>query len=104
MVVTVKDINDNAPKFEQGVYNVSLSEDMERGAQVITLRAEDKDEKQKIVYKVEKADKDVVALMDLGDQGALLTLARKLHSSDQMIKVEISATDQVLCLLFIDKI
>ena len=95
MTVTVKDVNDNAPRFEQEVYNVSLSEDMERGTHVVTLRAEDRDEKQKIVYRIEKADKEVVALMDLGDQGALLTLARKLHSSDQLIKVEISATDQV---------
>ncbi|KIH44939.1 cadherin domain protein, partial [Ancylostoma duodenale] len=46
-------------------------------------------------------DRDVVALIDLGEQleehslqGALLTLSGQLHSSDHLIKLEISATDQ----------
>ncbi|VDM53258.1 unnamed protein product [Angiostrongylus costaricensis] len=109
ITVVVKDVNDNAPKFSQQEYNISLSEETPRGSQIITLKADDEvmlgsillfvaaffiDAEQKIVYRIEQIDKDVVSLIDLGEQGALLTVSGKLHSSDHIIKLEVSATDQ----------
>ncbi|EYC14800.1 hypothetical protein Y032_0039g165 [Ancylostoma ceylanicum] len=94
ITIVVKDVNDNAPEFPEEEYNISLSEETPRGSQVIVLKAEDKDAEQKIVYRIEHMDRDVVALIDLGEQGALLTLSGQLHSSDHLIKLEISATDQ----------
>uniref|UniRef100_A0A7I4YNL8 Cadherin domain containing protein n=1 Tax=Haemonchus contortus TaxID=6289 RepID=A0A7I4YNL8_HAECO len=94
IMVIVKDVNDNAPEFPKAEYNLSLSEETPRGSQIIVLKAEDKDAEQKIVYRIEHMDKDVVALIDLGEQGALLTLSGQLHSTDHLIGLEISATDQ----------
>uniref|UniRef100_A0A158P8W9 Cadherin-23 n=1 Tax=Angiostrongylus cantonensis TaxID=6313 RepID=A0A158P8W9_ANGCA len=94
ITVVVKDVNDNAPKFPQQEYNISLSEETPRGSQIITLKAGDEDAEQKIVYRIEQIDKDVVSLIDLGEQGALLTVSGKLHSADHVIKLEVSATDQ----------
>ncbi|CAJ0602376.1 unnamed protein product [Cylicocyclus nassatus] len=94
ITIIVKDVNDNAPEFPQKEYNISLSEETARGSQIIVLKAEDKDAEQKIVYRIEHMDRDVVALIDLGEQGALLTLSGQLRSADNLIKLEISATDQ----------
>lgn len=94
ITVVVKDVNDNAPEFPQEQYNLTLSEETPRGSQIIVLKAEDKDAEQKIVYRIEQADRDVVALIDLGEQGALLTLSGQLHSPDHVISLEVSATDQ----------
>ncbi|CAI4227916.1 unnamed protein product [Auanema sp. JU1783] len=94
MNVMIRDVNDNAPQFENNEYNISVSEDTERGSQILTLLATDKDENQKISYRIEQATKEVVALIDMGEQGALLTLSAPVHSSDDKIRVEISATDQ----------
>ncbi|KAK6050431.1 hypothetical protein COOONC_12063 [Cooperia oncophora] len=53
-----------------------------------------RDAEQKIVYRIEQMDRDVVALIDLGEQGALLTLSGQLRSTDHLISLEVSATDQ----------
>ncbi|VDL84712.1 unnamed protein product [Nippostrongylus brasiliensis] len=94
ITVVVKDVNDNAPEFLQKEYNFTLSEETPRGSQIVVLKAEDKDAEQKIVYRIEQMDRDVVALIDLGEQGALLTLSGQLHSTDHLISLEVSATDQ----------
>ncbi|ETN76935.1 cadherin domain protein [Necator americanus] len=74
---------------ESGIIRTASSLDRERAAQY-----ELQDAEQKIVYRIEHMDRDVVALIDLGEQGALLTLSGQLHSSDHLIKLQISATDQ----------
>ncbi|XP_032559258.1 protocadherin alpha-2-like [Chiroxiphia lanceolata] len=44
LVISVLDVNDNAPQFNQSVYKVQLPENTERGTLVITLSATDLDE------------------------------------------------------------
>ncbi|PIC27301.1 hypothetical protein B9Z55_019604 [Caenorhabditis nigoni] len=94
MTVVLKDINDNAPIFDKKEYNVTISEEMPRGSQIIKLKAVDNDEDQKITYRIEEADRDVFSILDIGDQGAILSVSGQLNKQDHKIRVEVSATDQ----------
>ncbi|XP_035391400.1 protocadherin beta-16-like isoform X28 [Electrophorus electricus] len=42
--VSVLDVNDNAPVFEQKIYKTTITENAAKGSHVITVRASDKDE------------------------------------------------------------
>lgn len=44
VVVKVKDVNNNPPKFSQESYNVKVSENLASGASILTLEVTDKDE------------------------------------------------------------
>lgn len=44
VIVSVSDVNDNAPTFEQKFYNVSVFENTPRGTEVLRVKAFDKDE------------------------------------------------------------
>ncbi|CAB01427.3 Cadherin EGF LAG seven-pass G-type receptor fmi-1 [Caenorhabditis elegans] len=94
IAVVLKDINDNAPTFDKKEYNVTISEEMPRGSQIITLKAVDNDEDQKITYRIEEADREVFSILDIGDQGAILSVSGELKRQDHKVRVEISATDQ----------
>ncbi|KJH47964.1 cadherin domain protein [Dictyocaulus viviparus] len=94
ITVVILDVNDNAPQFLQQEYNISLSEETPLGNRIVVLKANDKDAEQKIVYRIEQMNKNVVSLIDMGEQGALLTLSGQLRSTDPLIKIEVSATDQ----------
>ena len=50
--VTIRDINDNAPKFTQPIYNVRVAEDMRVGKEVITIRATDGDRNTDLNYRI----------------------------------------------------
>ncbi|XP_068554811.1 protocadherin alpha-2-like [Anas acuta] len=54
LVVSVLDVNDNAPKFNQSVYNARLSEDASEGTLVARVCATDPDEgiNQEMMYKI----------------------------------------------------
>lgn len=54
--ITVKDLNDNAPKFGHALYNVSLDEDIYTGTLVLQVKATDEDDRDnnKITYSLEK--------------------------------------------------
>ena len=56
MRITVKDLNDNAPKFGHALYNVSLDEDIYTGTLVLQVKATDEDDRDnnKITYSLEK--------------------------------------------------
>ncbi|CAJ0936120.1 unnamed protein product, partial [Mesorhabditis belari] len=94
MTILVRDINDNAPIFRPAEMNVTLSEETQIGAQIAIVRAEDRDEEPKLFYRIEHQDRDgLVALIDLGDQGALLSLSETLRPTDHSLKVVVSASD-----------
>ena len=44
VLITVKDVNDNAPEFPQTNFIYSLSEDVSPGSLVVKIEADDKDE------------------------------------------------------------
>lgn len=61
-------MNDNAPYFEPDVYNVTVPESTPRGAQIISVTAKDDDKDQRITYKIQRMDRDIFTLTDLGEQ------------------------------------
>uniref|UniRef100_A0A0N5AHE5 Protocadherin Fat 4 n=1 Tax=Syphacia muris TaxID=451379 RepID=A0A0N5AHE5_9BILA len=93
IVIHVRDVNDNAPYFEPKFLNLTFAEDTAKGTALYTVKALDKDEDQKMKYRIEKTDKDIFSLIDLGEQGVLLTLSDGFRKTDDKIEVVISATD-----------
>ncbi|GMR47848.1 hypothetical protein PMAYCL1PPCAC_18043 [Pristionchus mayeri] len=93
--IVVKDVNDNAPLFDKNRTIVSLSEDSPRGTNVALLRAFDADEDPKITYRIEKSSEEVFSLIDMGLEGALLSLANPIKRAEkEVIEVIVSARDE----------
>lgn len=68
ITVHVRDVNDNAPYFEPASLNLTFPEDTVKGTALYTVRAIDLDEDQKLKYRIEKSDRNIFALIDLGEQ------------------------------------
>uniref|UniRef100_A0A2K6W6B9 Uncharacterized protein n=1 Tax=Onchocerca volvulus TaxID=6282 RepID=A0A2K6W6B9_ONCVO len=94
VTVTVRDINDNAPIFEPNFYNITVAENEVLGTPLITVKAIDHDTDDKIVYRIERADKDIFSLIYSADQGAILSLSGKIDRMDDILRVIITATDK----------
>uniref|UniRef100_A0A915CQB1 Uncharacterized protein n=1 Tax=Ditylenchus dipsaci TaxID=166011 RepID=A0A915CQB1_9BILA len=94
VLLTVKDVNDNAPQFEQPIYHLELAEDTPRGKQLLNLKAVDNDLDQKLTYRIEHMDRHLFALIATNHQSAVLSLTKEFSPYDQNILVIISATDQ----------
>uniref|UniRef100_A0A915PFR4 Uncharacterized protein n=1 Tax=Setaria digitata TaxID=48799 RepID=A0A915PFR4_9BILA len=94
ITVMVRDINDNAPYFEPNFYNITVAENEIRGAPLITVKAIDHDKDDKIVYRIERADKDIFSLIYSTDQGAILSLSGEIGRMDDTLSVSITATDK----------
>uniref|UniRef100_A0A7E4VR33 Protocadherin Fat 1 n=1 Tax=Panagrellus redivivus TaxID=6233 RepID=A0A7E4VR33_PANRE len=92
--IIVKDVNDNVPTFEHKVYNLTLSENTPRGSKLLQLVAKDADLDQKVVYNIEKMPKKQFTLVNLGENGAILSLAQEFQPTDHAMEVVVSATDQ----------
>ncbi|KAE9550699.1 hypothetical protein FO519_006082, partial [Halicephalobus sp. NKZ332] len=92
--IFIKDINDNPPVFEHEVYNLTLSENTPRGKKLIQLVAKDPDLDSKITYKIEKMSKKLFSLVNLGSQGALLSLSQEFVPTDQKLKIVVVALDE----------
>uniref|UniRef100_A0A0K0EWQ0 Flamingo-like protein FMI-1 (inferred by orthology to a C. elegans protein) n=1 Tax=Strongyloides venezuelensis TaxID=75913 RepID=A0A0K0EWQ0_STRVS len=93
--IIIKDINDNIPLFEKEIYEITMPEDVQKGSQILILKANDDDLDTKITYKIEKSDKEIFSLTNLGgNEGALLRLTKSFDADDTNINLLISATDQ----------
>lgn len=68
ITIIIRDINDNAPYFETEAYNITVPENVARGTQLITVKAIDRDSDHKIVYRIERADKDIFSLIYSAEQ------------------------------------
>ncbi|KAL3981450.1 Cadherin domain family protein [Acanthocheilonema viteae] len=94
ITIIVRDINDNAPYFEPNFYNITVPENEIRGTSLISVKAIDHDNDDKIVYRIERADKDIFSLIHSADQGAILSLSGEIDRMDDTIHVIITATDK----------
>ncbi|GMT23971.1 hypothetical protein PFISCL1PPCAC_15268, partial [Pristionchus fissidentatus] len=95
LTIVVKDVNDNAPVFEKNRSVICLSEDSPRGTKVALLRAFDADEDSKMTYRIEKATADIFSLIDMGTEGALLSLGSPMKRAEkEVIEVTVSARDE----------
>lgn len=68
VLVTVKDVNDNVPKFPQELYELYLPENLTRGKELLKIRAIDIDVDQKLIYRIDYMTRNLFALISLGDQ------------------------------------
>ena len=95
MLVHVSDINDNAPKFEQSSYNVSMLETAQRGQTVCEVRATDADSTSRLTYKIIGGNDDEhFMLLSVGDS-AVLSLNTPLNYQQQSTYVlTVRATDE----------
>lgn len=94
ITIIVRDINDNAPYFEPNFYNITIPENEVRGTSLIAVKAIDHDNDDKIVYRIERADKDIFSLVHSADQGAILSLSGEIDRMDDTLRVLITATDK----------
>uniref|UniRef100_A0A1I7ZMK7 Cadherin-like protein n=1 Tax=Steinernema glaseri TaxID=37863 RepID=A0A1I7ZMK7_9BILA len=94
ITIHVRDVNDNAPEFAESEYNVTFPEDSPVGTEIIRLRATDADADAKLVYRLETDDRDIFALIDLGNEGAVINLAKSFHSNDMVVHLVLVATDE----------
>lgn len=68
ITVIVRDVNDNAPYFEPNFYSVTVFENEVRGTPLLSVKAIDRDKDDKLVYRIEEADKDIFSLIHSTDQ------------------------------------
>lgn len=55
LYVTVIDINDHRPSFSQKIYTVEISENVDKGTEILRLMATDEDEDKKVFYSLHAA-------------------------------------------------
>lgn len=70
--VFVKDVNDNSPRFDQLLYQLTVPENTPRGSELLRLHATDGDLEQKLSYKIEHMSRNVFALIPMGADGVSL--------------------------------
>lgn len=78
ILIIIKDVNDNSPKFLQEIYKLKFSEDTPRGKQLIELKAIDPDLEPKLNYRIEHMDRNLFALINMDDQVQLLFVIMKI--------------------------
>ncbi|XP_077999586.1 cadherin-23-like [Glandiceps talaboti] len=91
--VTVLDVNDNSPYFEETRYNVTLSEDDFGGTLVYQFRAIDIDQDQTLSYSIHESH--LYPEFTISEQTGALTTVKSLdHESRPDYLLTIRATDQ----------
>jgi hypothetical protein len=103
LLINIVDINDNAPRFSRDHYELTVSEETQRGKQLFEFIAVDRDSSDsKLSYRIEHMDRPLFALIQMGaNEGAILSLAKEFSPLDEIIHVRVSATDSVKKLRFL---
>nr|XP_036281174.1 protocadherin gamma-A9 isoform X2 [Pipistrellus kuhlii] len=80
ILVTVLDMNDNAPVFAQPIYRVTVPENVPPGTQLLTVRASDPDEgiNGKVAYKFWKISEKQSLVFQLSEKTGELSTAKNL--------------------------
>ena len=80
--ISVKDVNDNRPKFEQEVYNASVRESLPIGSSIVTVRASDADAEDngRVTYSLTGPDSN---LFRIDSNSGVLTLRANLDRENQ---------------------
>lgn len=94
--INIEDTNDNAPVFDQTVYNVTVNETLEVNGEIIQLSAEDMDVgvNSEIAYSLSKNQiGKVQELFAIDEKTGILTLEKKFESGGQY-RIIVEATDK----------
>nr|KAF6346828.1 hypothetical protein mPipKuh1_010605 [Pipistrellus kuhlii] len=96
ILVTVLDVNDNAPVFAQPIYRVTVPENVPPGTQLLTVRASDPDEgtNGEVAYKFWKISEKQSPLFQLNEKTGELSTAKSLdYEESAFYEMEIQAED-----------
>ncbi|XP_059554644.1 protocadherin gamma-A8 isoform X2 [Myotis daubentonii] len=96
ILVTVLDVNDNAPVFSQPIYQVTVPENVPPGTQLLTVRASDPDEgtNGEVAYKFWKISEKQSPLFQLNEKTGELSTAKSLDYEEcAFYEMEIQAED-----------
>ena len=94
-VVKVKDINDQAPKFNREVYNTKIPEGSNKGTEVVVLTATDQDvsETKPLRYDIIDGNLDGAFTVDPNKPGVILTNIVLDREIKDMYELTVSVTD-----------
>ncbi|XP_055980393.1 protocadherin beta-16-like [Sorex fumeus] len=96
VLIEVVDVNDNAPEFEQQLYNVHISENRPIGSLVITVSASDLDSgvNGQISYTFFQPSEDISKTLEINSLTGEIQLRKQLDfEAVQSYEVDIKATD-----------
>ncbi|XP_076847946.1 cadherin-23 [Brachyhypopomus gauderio] len=96
VVVTVTDVNDNAPSFSHQQYEASVSENSTVGTDVISINATDKDEgpNAAVTYHITKQEPSLPLAFTVDATSGLIHLAQELdYSKVKKYTLEVEARD-----------
>ncbi|XP_055033344.2 protocadherin gamma-A6 isoform X4 [Misgurnus anguillicaudatus] len=95
--VTVLDVNDNAPQFNQTMYRASVMENAPRGTYITTVNATDADagSNGQVTYNFYKQKGTAAQLFDIdGDTGIVSVVGEIDHEKDTKFELTVEARDQ----------
>ncbi|OQR72387.1 fat cadherin-related tumor suppressor-like, partial [Tropilaelaps mercedesae] len=89
VTVSVEDVNNHPPLFEQVIYNVSVSELSPPGSSILAVKAHDKDSNSVLSYSVEDTDRFMIDA-----KSGVISLRRALdYEKQSSITLTVIATD-----------
>ncbi|XP_047210223.1 protocadherin gamma-A11-like [Girardinichthys multiradiatus] len=97
IVITVLDVNDNAPVFTQKTYKAAVSESSQTGTVVLTVTASDKDEgtNSKITYSITNTQGTIRQLFAVNKENGELSLTGNIDfEKNRHFQVNIRAIDE----------
>uniref|UniRef100_A0A3P9AC14 Cadherin domain-containing protein n=1 Tax=Esox lucius TaxID=8010 RepID=A0A3P9AC14_ESOLU len=95
--ITVLDVNDNAPVFNQSVYRATVSENSAKGTYITYVNATDADSGSNglIYYSLSNMQGQLARLFSIDQSTGLITLLERLdYEKEKKYEIRIEATDQ----------
>ncbi|XP_056296021.1 protocadherin alpha-6-like [Pseudoliparis swirei] len=98
IIINVLDVNDNVPIFTKTLHKTSITENIPRGASVITLRATDADEgpNGEISYSLSSKDQDhILDIFQIDEHTGILTVKGKIDFEEHpAFEIRVQASDK----------
>ncbi|XP_027864310.1 protocadherin beta-16-like isoform X38 [Xiphophorus couchianus] len=109
IVITVLDVNDNAPVFTQQIYKATVTENSAKGTVVATVKASDADEgfNSKITYTITNTFDDVKNIFEVNQEsGEVILIGNTDFEESRSYQIHLLASDEGgltdSCKLFVD--
>ncbi|XP_030000820.1 protocadherin gamma-A1-like [Sphaeramia orbicularis] len=97
IIITVLDINDNPPIFNQTLYRATVSENASKGTYITTLNASDADSGSNglISYRFSNMKEQLADIFHLDETAGIVTLVGQIdHEKNKKYEIMIEAVDQ----------
>ncbi|XP_056899759.1 protocadherin gamma-A9-like isoform X19 [Takifugu flavidus] len=97
IIITVLDVNDNAPVFTQSTYKTVVTENSAKGTVVATVTASDADDgsNNKITYSMTNAFDDVSKLFQVNEENGEVSLFGNLnYEESKRFEIDLRASDE----------